>query len=153
MTKQWSLMRKTGPTIGEKAELQELEQIDEYETFKESGSTIPNDYKKIKVHFVYDVKHDGRHKARLVAGGHLTDTPVDSVYSSVVSLRGLRLTLFLAELNQLETWCTDVGNAYLEAYTEEKVYIVLMTLFKFRSAPRIGHLQRVRRVVGYLSKM
>jgi hypothetical protein len=31
--------------------------------------------KKIRVHLIYAVKHDGRHKARLVAGGHLTETP------------------------------------------------------------------------------
>jgi Reverse transcriptase (RNA-dependent DNA polymerase) len=31
---------------------------------------------------------------------------------------------FLAELNELETWSTDVGNAYLKSYTKEKVYIV-----------------------------
>ena len=73
---------------------------------------------------VYAVKHDGRHKARLVAGGHLTDTPIDSVYSSVVSLRGIRILTFIAELNDLEVWCTDVGNAYLESYTKEKVYII-----------------------------
>jgi hypothetical protein len=30
----------------------------------------------------------------------------------------------LAELNQLELWGADVGNAYLEATTKEKVYIV-----------------------------
>ena len=73
---------------------------------------------------VYNVKHDGRHKARLVAGGHLTDTPVESVYSSVVSLKGLRIVMFLAELNSMEIWATDVGNAYLEALTKEKVYII-----------------------------
>jgi len=54
----------------------------------------------------------------------LTDTPVESVYSGVVSLRGIRLMLFLAELNGLETWATDIGNAYLEAKTKEKVYII-----------------------------
>ena len=32
--------------------------------------------------------------------------------------------LFLAELNHLETWATDIGNAYLEAETSEKVYII-----------------------------
>ncbi len=53
----------------------------------------------------------------------MTDPPVDSVYSGVVSLRGFRLVLFLAELNDLETWATDIGNAYLEANTSEKVYI------------------------------
>ena len=51
---------------------------------------------------VYDVKHGGRHKSRLVAGGHLTDTPIESVYSGVVSLRSLRLVIFLAELIGLE---------------------------------------------------
>ena len=73
---------------------------------------------------VYAVKHDGRHKARLVAGGHLTDTPIDSVYSSVVSLRGVRILTFLSELNDMDLWSTDIGNAYLESYTREKVYIV-----------------------------
>jgi hypothetical protein len=75
------------------------------------------------VHLVFDVKHDGHHKARLVAGGHLTDPPLDSVYSGVVSLHGFRLVLFLAELNGLEMWATDIGNAYLEAKTSKKVYI------------------------------
>ena len=50
------------------------------------------------------VKHDERYKSRLVAGGHLTDTPVESVYSGVVSLRGVRLVIFLAELNGLKVW-------------------------------------------------
>ena len=73
------------------------------------------------------MKHNGRHKARLVAGGHLTEIPIDSVYSSVVhcvSLRGLRLTVFLGELNGLDIWSTDIGNAYLEAETKENVYII-----------------------------
>ena len=43
-------------------------------------------FKKITINLIFDVKHDGRHKARLVAGGHLTDTPIDSVYAGVVSL-------------------------------------------------------------------
>jgi len=70
------------------------------------------------------VKHDGRHKARLVAGGHLTETPIDSACSSVVSLRGARLLAFLGELNGLKIWSTDVGNAYLETHTKEKVHVI-----------------------------
>ena len=30
---------------------------------------------------------------------------------------------FLSELNDMELWATDIGNAYLESYTQEKVYI------------------------------
>jgi hypothetical protein len=118
------------------AEETELSQIDEYSVFTDLGfKGEPPGFKKIRVHMVYDVKHDLRRKARLVADGNLTQVPLDSVYSSVVSLRGLRLTLFLAELNQLETWCTDVGNAYLEAFTDEKIYIVAGNEF----GPREGH--------------
>jgi hypothetical protein len=66
---------------------------------------------KIRVHIVYNIKHDGRHKARLVADEHLTDIPRDSTYSGVVSLQGFQLVLFLAELNKLQLWVTDIGNA------------------------------------------
>lgn len=114
-----------GNTLWKEAEDKELTQIDEYNTFLDKCKGYkPPGYKKINVHLVYVVKHDGRHKARLVAGGHLTETPIDSVYSSVVSLRGTRLLTFVAELNGMETWCTDIGNAYLESYTKEKVYII-----------------------------
>ena len=95
----------------------ELNQIDEYETFEDKGSdwTPEQGYKKIRVHLVYAVKHDGRHKARLVADGHLTDTPIDSVYASVVTLRGVRITTFLAKKDGMDLWVTDIGNAYLES--------------------------------------
>ena len=59
-----------------------------------------------------------------MAGGHLTKKPMETVYSGVVSLRNLRLAMFLAELNNLELWGADVGNAYLQALTKEKLYIV-----------------------------
>ena len=104
----------------------ELEQLYDYKTFQDlgQGATPPQGYRKIRVHFVFAVKHDGRHKARLVADGQQTEAPLESVYSGVVSLRGLRIVAFLAELNQLNLWGADVGNAYIEAKTREKVYII-----------------------------
>ena len=112
-------------------------QIDDYDTFIDKGKdfVVGNDYKKITVHLVFACKHDGRRKARLVAGGHLTDTPIDSVYSSVVSLRAIRLLTFISELNDQQVWCTDIGNAYLESFTKEKVYIVAGPEF----GDRAGH--------------
>ena len=108
------------------AEVLEIAQLFEYNMFidKGLGAPRPEGYQKIPTHFVYDIKIDGRHKARLVAGGHLTETPIDSVYSSVVSLRGIRLLTFIAEHNDLEVWSTDIGNAYLESFTQEKVYVI-----------------------------
>ena len=122
---------KFGTSRWKEAVIKELGQLDEYEVFDDLGHKNSDydksklkGYKWIRTHLVFDVKHDGRHKARMVADGHLTDIPLSSVYSGVVSLRGLRLMIFLAELNELETWATDIGNAYLEANTSEKVYII-----------------------------
>jgi hypothetical protein len=117
---------QNGNTRWQDAEKEELMAILGYGTFNDigKGTPVPEDYKKIRVHFVYACKHDGRYKARLVAGGHLTDTPIDSVYSSVASLRGVRMVVFLAELNGLNFWSTDIGNAYLESNTLEKVCII-----------------------------
>ena len=36
----------------------------------------------------------------------------------------MRLVIFLGKLNNLELWGADISNAYLEAVTEEKLYIV-----------------------------
>ena len=111
----------------------EIEQIKEYHVFTDFGKAVyeknkitnaPEGHQKIRVHFVFDVKHCGKFKARLVADGHLTKEPMETVYSGVVSIRNLRLAMFLAELNDLESWGADVGNAYLQALTREKLYIV-----------------------------
>ena len=87
-------------------------------------SQAPKDHKKTRAHFVFDVKHDGRNKSRLVADVHLTDAPLSNVYPGVVSLRGIRLVLFISELNGLESWGAETCNAYLEAFTKEKVCVV-----------------------------
>ena len=58
--------------------------------------------KKIRVHFVLDVKYCGKFKARLVADGHFTKEVMETVYSGI----------FLAEPNNLELWGADAGHAH-----------------------------------------
>ena len=108
-----------------------MKQLDEYNTFNYLGkkylSTV--EYKKIQVHLVYYVNYDGCHKTRFVAVGHLTDIPVESVYSGVASLHGICLLVFLVDLSLKKTWPTDIGIPYLEAKILEKVYIIAWTEF------------------------
>ena len=116
-----------------------------YEVFDDQGykAPIPQGYKKIRVHLVFDVKHDGCHRACLVADGHLTKVPLESVYSGVVSLHGLCLFLLIAEMNSLDVWATDITSAYLEAFTDEKVCIIAGPEFKELQ----GHLLIIRRAL------
>ena len=68
----------------------EMDQINDYKVFQDHGkaqidpksrkvSNAPDGYQKIRVHLIFPVKHDGRHKDRLVARGHLTPDPIESI--------------------------------------------------------------------------
>ena len=112
----------------------EMESMRDYKVFKkwdkailEKNKNVMNSrkgYHRINVHLVFAAKFDGRHKPRLVADGHLTPEPIENIYSAVVSLRNLRLVIFLGKLDNLDLWGADIGNAYLEAFTDEKLYVV-----------------------------
>ena len=68
----------------------EMESMLEYKVFKMWDKAIldkhkkvvkpPKGYHKINMHLVFDVKFDGRHKARLVADGHLTSEPIENLF-------------------------------------------------------------------------
>ena len=49
---------------------------------------------------------------------------------TVVSLRNLRMVGFLSQLNDLKIWGADVGIAYLEVYTDEKLCTIAGPEFK-----------------------
>ena len=57
----------------------------------------------------------------------------------MVSLPGIRIVTAITELNDLEVWGTDVGNAYLESYTTEKIIFTAGKEFEKRA----GHLFKV----------
>ena len=79
---------------------------------------------EITCHMVFDVKMDLTRKARLVAGGHLTDAPSSLTYSSVVSRDSIRVAFLLAALNGLKVLACDIGNAYLNAPCREKIWFL-----------------------------
>ena len=78
-----------------------------YKVFIDLGhNVVPLPMQKtIRVHLIFYVKHNGRHKTRLVADKNFTDVSDDSVYSSVVILQSLHMLLFIAAgLNSIELW-------------------------------------------------
>ena len=45
-------------------------------------------------------------------------------------MRNVRLVIFLGKLNNLGLWGADIGNAYLEAVSEENLYILAGSEFE-----------------------
>jgi hypothetical protein len=71
---------------------------------------------------IFDVKQDLRSKARLVAGRHLVDCVDNNIYSSTVKGISIRMLHVIAHQQKLEILCGDIGNAYVNAYTNELVW-------------------------------
>jgi hypothetical protein len=114
---------RTGTTFWRDAIAKEMKNVMPAFSFRDDD-TVPTGYKKIDCHMVFDIKIDLTRKARLVAGGHQTEVPKESVYSSVVSRDSVRIALTIASLNNLEVLAADVQNAYLNAPTKEKCYTI-----------------------------
>ena len=90
--------------------------------FKPKGYKPEGDWQQTRLHMVFAVKHDLRRKARLVAGGHLVELREQAVYSSTVKPISVKLLHVIAHKQGLKVLCGDVGNAYVNAYTNERVY-------------------------------
>ena len=128
------LDRINGDNLWRVAIDKEINEINTFGTFREVKETDNlAEYKKIPYHIVFDVKFDGRRKARLVADGNHTTMGKEDVYSGVVGLDTIRLGFQLAAMNDLLVCAADVGTAFLYGYTKEKVYVI--------AGPEFGALQ------------
>ena len=122
--------KKTGTDFWRRAIEKEMKNVHVAFEIREDGS-IPVGFREITCHLVFDIKSDTlARKARFVAGGHLTDPPKESTYSSVVSRDSVRLFFLLAALNDLDVLACDCQNAYINATTSERVW--------FRGGPEMG---------------
>ena len=68
---------------------------------------------------------DFRRKARLVAGGHMTETPKCMIYSSIVGRETVCIALTIAALNDLQVKARDVMNSYVTSPCSKKIWTVL----------------------------
>jgi hypothetical protein len=73
---------------------------------------------------IFDVKMDYTRKARWVLDGHKTPPPERSTYAGVVSRDSVRIALTYAALNDLDVWAADIRNAYLQAPSSQKDYVI-----------------------------
>jgi hypothetical protein len=124
----------------------EITQLYEYRLFGRLGCKAhgPEVCHRIQVSLLYARKH----KAVMVADGDLTEVPFENAYSGVISLQGLLTMISLSELNKVKLWLTDIGNAYLEAYTTE----IVITETELESGKHYGNLLAVKKApYGLLS--
>lgn len=106
-----------------KAALEELEALKKRKVYDLVDR--PKGRKVIKNRWVFDVKSDGRKKARLVARGfsQVEGIDFDQIFSPVVRFETVR---FMLALSALENWYLtglDVRNAYLYGDLEEEIYM------------------------------
>ena len=89
-----------------------------------NGQAPPQGYTKASGHLVFDVRMTLERKARWVKDGHRTPEPEHSTFAGVVSRESIRIALTYAALNGLPVYGADIQNAYLQAPTTEKHFII-----------------------------
>ena len=90
----------------------------------DEGSHASHGWKQVTGHLVWDVKMDFTRKARWVLNGHKTPDPIGSTYAGVVSRESVCIALTYAALNDLDVFAADIRNAYLQASSSQKDYII-----------------------------
>ena len=76
--------------------------------------------------FHFEVKQDGRHKERLVTGGHFVAL-MDGISSRSTVVNGISVRLFdlIAHRDNFKSICGDIGNAFIIAPCLAKGYAVV----------------------------
>jgi len=120
-----ALDKEEGNTLWYDAIQKEMKNVQTAFKFLSRGESAPVGYKEIPCHIIFDVKMDFTRKAWFVAGGHKTDPPTSLTYSSVVSRDSVRIAFLLTSLNRLDILAADIGNAYINADSQEEVFFTV----------------------------
>ena len=94
---------------------------------------LPLGYQEVGCQMIFDIKmgENFRRKARMVAGGHTTETPAALTYASIVSRDSVMIALTIVALNVLKLLACDIKHAYLSDHCREKIWTIAGP--KFRS--------------------
>ena len=74
--------------------------------------------------------------------GHKTPPPEGSTYAGVMSWESMRIALTYAALNSVDVFAADIRNAYLQAPTSEKHYIICGSEFGLENVGKIAIIRR-----------
>ena len=120
----YELDRKNGNDYWEKAIAKEMTNVGIAFEILDLHRTVPPGWTKVTGHLIFDVKMSLERKARWVLDGHRTPDVDYSTYAGVVSRESVRIALTYAALNGLDVWGADIRNAYVQAPSSRKDYIV-----------------------------
>lgn len=90
----------------------------------EDETPTPIGWTKVTGHMIFDIKLDFTYKVRWVLDGHRTSDVSGSTYAGVVSRESVRIALTYATLNGLDVCAGDIRNAYIQAPSSQKDYII-----------------------------
>ena len=90
----------------------------------ENYQNVPVGWTKATGRLIRDVKMDFTRKTRWVKDGHRIADPSRTNYAGVVSRDSVRIVFTLAAMNRLDICAADIQNAYIQAPTSEKHYVI-----------------------------
>ncbi|GAX21971.1 hypothetical protein FisN_16Hh038 [Fistulifera solaris] len=106
------------------------------------GKKAPPGWTPATGHLVFDVKMDFTRKARWVLDGHKTADPIGSTYAGVVSRESVRIAFTYAALNGVDICAADIRNAYLQAPSSQKHYVICGIEFGLENVGRVALIHR-----------
>ena len=71
---------------------------------------------------IFDIRVDLKRKSRIVIRGHVVDSSEHKVYAIIMKSVSARILITISAANNLYFMTGDIGNAYLIANTEKKLY-------------------------------
>ena len=136
------LDRKNGNTFWIDALKKEMHNVGIAFEILDEGVGAPKGWSKVTGHIVWDCKMDFTRKARWVLDGHKTPDPVGSTYAGVVSRESVRIAFTYAALNGLDICAGDIRNAYLQAPSSQKDYIICGPEFGLENVGKVALIHR-----------
>lgn len=138
----YALDKTNGNTFWRDAIKKEMVELGVAFEILDDGQLAPVGWSKQSGHLVFDAKMSLERKARWCLDGHKTADPEISTYAGVVSRESVRIALTYAALNGVDVTAADIGNAYLQAPSSQKYYIICGPEFGLENVGKVALIRR-----------